>query len=183
MVATSSKWDLANFVPQDTGKSVPFWSAFGVKGAQYRTLTPGLATQAAGGSVPLSTFAPQAGTAPDQSGGKAPTNAKHYTQSQLQQLWVQAGGNPKFSLIASAIAEAESGGDAGATNNDSNGSTDKGLWQINTVHGSQSTYDPLANAKAAVAISSNGTNWGPWATYGNGSYQKFMGPQNKGAAP
>ena len=33
------------------------------------------------------------------------------------------------------------------------------------------TYNPMGNAKAALAISSNGTNWRPWTTYVTGAYR------------
>jgi hypothetical protein len=67
--------------------------------------------------------------------------------------------------MAAAIAMAESGGNPNAVNgSNSNGSTDRGLWQINSIHGSQSTLDPLANARAAVGISKGGTDWRPWCT-------------------
>lgn len=122
----------------------------------------------------LPTEAAQAAQSRQGKLGKAPKNAKHYTQEQLQQLWIQAGGDPTKALMASAIAEAESRGDAGATDHDSNGTTDRGLWQINSVHGSLSTYNPLANARAAVQISDNGRNWSPWVTFHNGDYQEFM---------
>jgi hypothetical protein len=68
----------------------------------------------------------------------------------------------------------ESGGNSGATDCDSNGSVDRGLWQINSVHGSLSTYDPMSNARAAVSISNNGTNWGAWTAYSSGAYRKFL---------
>ena len=78
---------------------------------------------------------------------------------------------------------AESGGDADATNNNSNGTTDRGLWQINSIHGSQSTTDPVANARAAVSISDNGTNWRPWCTAWtgpcSGTYQGDSAPYKK----
>jgi hypothetical protein len=48
---------------------------------------------------------------------------------------------------------------------------ERGYWQINTNHGSLSTYDPLGNAKAAVIISANGTNWHPWTTFTSGAYR------------
>lgn len=84
-----------------------------------------------------------------------------YTFDQLQQLWIQAGGNPQASAIAAATALAESGGNPNAVSP----AGDIGLWQINqSAHGSQATTDPLANARAAVAISNNGTNWRPWCT-------------------
>lgn len=106
--------------------------------------------------------------------GSAPTNAAHYTYAQLEQLWVQAGGNAASAPMAAAIAMAESGGDSGATDNDADGSVDRGLWQINSSHGSLSTYNPLANAKAAVEISGNGTNWDPWVTYQTGAYRQYL---------
>lgn len=87
-----------------------------------------------------------------------------YTYGELEQLWIQAGGNPAAAPIAAAIAEAESGGNPNAAPVNTNGSTDRGLWQINSVHGSQSTFDPLGNAMAAVQISQNGATWAPWCT-------------------
>lgn len=107
-----------------------------------------------------------------------------YTYSQLEDLWTQAGGNPASAAMAAAIAMAESGGNSDSTHSNSNGTIDRGLWQINSIHGSQSTLDPLANAKAAVAISQNGTTWRPWCTAwsnGNcsGSYQGVGSPYLK----
>lgn len=83
---------------------------------------------------------------------------------ELKALWIQAGGNPQNAAIAAAVALAESAGrtDAGPTNG--NGSVDRGLWQINSSHGSLSTFDPLGNARAAVQLSNNGANWQPWCT-------------------
>lgn len=86
----------------------------------------------------------------------------NYTLQELERLWVQAGGNATYAPMAAAVALAESGGNPNATNKNRNGSIDRGLWQINSVHGSQSTYNALANARGAVAISNGGTNWKPW---------------------
>ncbi|HYZ55126.1 MAG TPA: transglycosylase SLT domain-containing protein [Streptosporangiaceae bacterium] len=61
---------------------------------------------------------------------------------------------------------AESGGNPNAVSS----TADYGLWQINASHGAQATFDPLANAEAAVSISSNGTNWNPWTTFVTGAY-------------
>lgn len=97
-----------------------------------------------------------------------------YTYAQLEQLWIQAGGSAATAPIAAAVAEAESGGNPNATDYDSNGSVDRGLWQINSVHGSLSTFDPLANARAAVSISNGGSNWTAWVTFKNGAYKKFL---------
>lgn len=97
-----------------------------------------------------------------------------YTKTQLESLWIANGGNPAHAAMAAAIALAESGGDPHATDNDSNGTVDRGLWQINSVHGSQSTYDVNENAKAAVAISDNGTDWSAWVTFLTGAYRKYL---------
>lgn len=98
----------------------------------------------------------------------------HYNYAQLEGIWQQAGGNPQSAAMAASIAEAESGGNSAAYDNDSNGSIDRGLWQINSVHGAQSTYDVMGNARAAVAISNNGKDWSPWVTYQTGAYQQYL---------
>lgn len=101
-----------------------------------------------------------------------------YTFQQLKDLWIQAGGSPTFADMAAAVAMAESGGRDDAVNTSNNdGSIDRGLWQINSVHGKQSTFDPIGNARAAVGISSGGSNWRPWCvTYTNGGCSgTFMG--------
>src|SRR5262249_61425083 len=66
---------------------------------------------------------------------------------------------------------------------------DFGYWQINGVHGAMATYNPIRNAKAAIAISSNGRNWRPWTTYVTGAYRgrcktPFLGhrPRHVGSA-
>jgi hypothetical protein len=84
--------------------------------------------------------------------------------AEIKALWIQAGGNPQVAGIAAAFALAESGGDPTATHVNSNGSQDVGLWQINTTHGALATADPLGNAKSAIQISNNGSNWRPWCT-------------------
>jgi hypothetical protein len=89
--------------------------------------------------------------------------------SQLESLWEYAGGSPSAAFLAAEVAMAESGGQQDATNVNTDGSTDEGYWQINNyAHPGQATFDPLGNAKAAVSISADGTNWTPWMTYDSG---------------
>lgn len=102
-----------------------------------------------------------------------PTPSK-LTKEGLEQLWVANGGKPGAKQMAAAVALAESDGEERSTDNDSDGSVDRGYWQINSVHGNLSTYDPNGNARAAVAISANGTDWSPWVTVKNGAYKKFL---------
>ena len=84
----------------------------------------------------------------------------------LEALWVKAGGSPSVEVTAASIAMAESGGNQFATGTVG----ERGYWQINPVNGSLSTYDPYGNARAAVIMSGNGSNWSPWTTYTSGAY-------------
>jgi hypothetical protein len=87
------------------------------------------------------------------------------TLESILDLWTRAGGNPQAGQVAAAVSRAESGWRPTAESPpNSNGTVDRGLWQVNSVHGALSTFDPLSNAKAAVEISGNGTNWKPWCT-------------------
>ena len=98
--------------------------------------------------------------------------------SSLANLWIQAGGPPNVANIMAAIAMAESGGRKNATNKNSNGTVDRGLWQINSSHAQfnpqQLLSDPLYNARAAVAVyKSQGLT--AWTTYNTGAYKSFLG--------
>lgn len=99
-----------------------------------------------------------------------------YTYAQLKALWIKYGGSAASSDTAAAVALAESSGVATASNKNTDGSVDRGLWQINSVHGSQSTFDIVGNVKAAIAISNNGKNWNPWVTFKSGAYKKYLSP-------
>jgi cell wall-associated NlpC family hydrolase len=77
------------------------------------------------------------------------------------------------------IAMAESGGRPDAINDrNANGSTDRGLFQINSIHQGNAWYptnpnDPLQSAKAARAIYlSQGLK--AWTVYKTGAYAKFV---------
>jgi LysM repeat protein len=87
--------------------------------------------------------------------------------SGLEALWEAAGGSHAEAFMAAEIAMAESGGDQYALSP----TDDYGYWQINASHGpAMATFNPIGNAKAAIAISSDGTDWGPWTTYVTGAY-------------
>lgn len=93
-----------------------------------------------------------------------------YNYAQLEGVWIQAGGNAQAAPMAAAIAMAESNGDANASGTNSNNSIDRGLWQINSVNGAQSSFDVMTNARAAISISNNGQTWRPWCTaYSDGA--------------
>lgn len=87
--------------------------------------------------------------------------------SGLEALWKAAGGTKTEAFMAAEIAMAESGGRQFAHSP----TNDFGYWQINGGHGpAMATYDALGNARAAIAISSNGSNWRAWTTYTSGAY-------------
>ena len=102
----------------------------------------------------------------------------------LADLWTQAGGPRNVAPIMAAIAMAESGGRTGATNQNSNGTIDYGLWQINSSHTqfdpAKLTSDPAYNARAAVAVYRS-QGLGAWTTYTSGAYKSFMGGGSKSA--
>lgn len=105
------------------------------------------------------------------------------TKSQLEQLWVQAGGNPADANVAASIALAESGGNVGAAGDvglGGSGPTSFGLWQVHTpahpqYNAAELASNPLYNARAAVAISDNGASFTPWSTYNSGAYRQYLG--------
>jgi Transglycosylase SLT domain len=92
-----------------------------------------------------------------------------YSFSQLEQLWLNAGGSPTFKVLMAAVAEIESGGRSDALN--PSGAT--GIWQIEwplhkgivpAATSQQALYDPQVNAEAAVKLSGNAfaginSNW------------------------
>lgn len=86
--------------------------------------------------------------------------------SGLEQLWEDAGGSPSAAFMAAEIAMAESGGNQYALSP----TDDYGYWQINASNGSLATFNAYGNARAAITLSDNGTNWSPWTTYTSGAY-------------
>jgi cell wall-associated NlpC family hydrolase len=84
-----------------------------------------------------------------------------YSYAMLEQLWVEEGGSAGEESTAACIAEHESGGNPGAVSP----TDDYGLWQINASNASPSLMlNPDANAREAISLSDDGTNWGPWTT-------------------
>lgn len=106
------------------------------------------------------------------------------TASQISSYASGAGFRGQAIQIAVAIALAESGGRVAATHTDTDGSVDRGLWQINSVHSeynaSQLLSSPAYNAKAAYNISNGGINWYPWTTYTSGAYQRYLNDAQQG---
>jgi Lysozyme like domain len=113
--------------------------------------------------------------------GNAIGNAGHAIEFEgIKDLWTEVGGDPKVAAKMAAIADAESGFNPNATNKNKDGSTDYGLFQINSVHAAELAKaglknwktDPTENAKAALLVSGAGRNnltpWVTWNEYAGG---------------
>lgn len=105
------------------------------------------------------------------------------TYAQLEGLWLQTATGTKYgtqawAALMAAIAMAESGGNADATNPDDNGGlqTSWGLWQIslgNHTAPAPNWADPSANAQLALGkLQSQGLT--AWGTYTSGAYKAYM---------
>lgn len=102
-----------------------------------------------------------------------------YDLAEIEALWIINGGSAEWAPMAASIAMAESRGNSDATHRNSNGSIDRGLFQINSVHGNLSTTNLVENIKAAIKISNNGRDWNPWTTYKSGAYKKYIDQARK----
>jgi LysM repeat protein len=92
--------------------------------------------------------------------------AGSYSCSALESLWDEAGGNSADAFMAAEIATAESGGNPNAISP----TDDYGLWQINASNGDLATLNPFDNAKSAIILSDDGSNWDAWTTFTSGAY-------------
>jgi cell wall-associated NlpC family hydrolase len=82
-----------------------------------------------------------------------------FTYTQLESLWVSAGGPQWAQAAAASVAECESGGNPGAFNP----SGASGLWQILGQVVAGDIFDPKVNALNAVSkFSASGDTWAQW---------------------
>jgi hypothetical protein len=138
------------------------------------TLVITAALGGASSTVGLSGAVPPATATPARS---APPGAGHLSVAEIGSFAAKAGFSGTALAMAIAVALAESGGNPDATDHDDNGTVDRGLWQINSVHTQFSPacdYDPLCAAEAAFSISAGGTDWEPWVTYQHGAEIPFL---------
>ena len=81
-------------------------------------------------------------------------------------------------VVAVAVEWAEAGGNTDAKHVNTDGSIDRGLWQINSRWHPEVTdaqaYDANASTDAAYRISFGGTVWTPWAVFNNGAYTRWI---------
>lgn len=90
-----------------------------------------------------------------------------------------------YEAVAYAVMMAESSGIPEASNHNSNGTVDIGLWQINEVHFENVPGKTRAakiawlmvpdnNARQAAIISGAGKNWNPWRAFTSGTYRNYL---------
>jgi hypothetical protein len=88
------------------------------------------------------------------------------TIPQCAYVWEANGGDKAHVIVAVAVSSAESSRDTTAISP----SSDYGLWQINSSNfgwlglTATTALEADPNAKAAIRMSGNGTNWAPWCT-------------------
>lgn len=83
---------------------------------------------------------------------------------QVENYWIQAGGNLQAASMAAAVADASSGLNPNATITNPDGTTAVGLWLIPKNSTPAGSTDPVANARAAIQLSNNGTDWSQWCS-------------------
>lgn len=105
-------------------------------------------------------------------GGRA--TGDKLTPERVAELWVAHGGDPAQANVAAAVARAESGLRPGAVNaSNANGTIDRGLFQMNSIHGECSTFDLDTNVRCAVALQRD-EGWQPWVAYNSGAYRRYL---------
>lgn len=166
--------EIGTIAQSGTGLELGFATASGQTQARATTgYTEGEATPA--GQSYRSQVIQGSGRSPVVGGGNASSGAG---TTDLAQLWIDAGGSPAVANTMAAIAEAESGGQVGSKSpQNSNGTYDYGLWQINSAHtqfdAQKLLTDPLYNAQAAVSVFKS-QGFGAWTTYTDQKYKQFL---------
>jgi Lysozyme like domain len=129
------------------------------------------------------------GTATEQVGtgvaGGTGAGQTQFSKAQLQQLWTTNGGDPDYAGWASAIAEAESSGNAQASSPNPDGGTNYGLWQLDTKgvgsgYSQEQLEDPNGSTQIVIMATRNGVDWSDWgdsvtAQYGYTGIKNFTG--------
>lgn len=116
-----------------------------------------------------------------------PANGKAYNDDEIVWIVKNAGWTGEDVVIGASIVKAESGGNPAAVNAANNdGSVDRGLWQINSVHDGmlpgQNRFDPAVSTRLAREVY-KGSGWQAWSTYSyHGTAQQYYGQMRAAAA-
>ena len=168
---TDVAWPSAPVKAVLTGRPIPIGHKSDAGQLTTSILTPGL-------SIYNNVTGARA-TSGASSSDTTPAAGATLSKAQLQQLWTANGGDPQASNVAAAVALAESSGRPAVTSPNPDGGTNVGLWQLDT-RGVGAGYsiaqlsDPGTNARVTILGSGNGTRWGAWQTYVEGTYRNFL---------
>lgn len=110
-------------------------------------------------TAPVQQTLTASGTSPTSTGG-----SKALTFDQVENYWIQAGGNPQSAAMAAAVADAESGLNPNASRVNPDGTVGVGLWLVPQNGTPPGSTDPLASARATLQLSNNGTDWTQWCS-------------------
>ena len=91
------------------------------------------------------------------SGGSSGGLSGTLSCSGLEELWEVGGRQSGRRVHGGRDREAESGGNQNALSP----TDDYGYWQINGCNGSLATFSAYGNARSAIILSDNGSNWNP----------------------
>ena len=100
--------------------------------------------------------------------------------SAISAIWKNDGGSDDTCAVAVSVALAESAGDAHSINHNTDkwSSVDRGLWQLSSHWhpevSEKCAYDKDCNAKAAVRISKDGTDFSSWTTFKKGLNRPYL---------
>lgn len=160
---------IGTIAPSGTGLELGWATPSGETEAMATTgYTEGQATPA--GSSYRSQVIARGSKSPRRGGGSSGP------QSYWANLWIQEGGPPQVANTMAAIVMAESSGRMNAVDHDSNGTTDYGPFQVNSVHGFNPHLlmtDPAYTTRAAIKVyKSQGLQ--AWSTYNNGDYKDYL---------
>ena len=107
----------------------------------------------------------------------SPTTASSQNAGRCEEFRAIIEAYPWDARTMLAIARAESGCNPLADNTGLNrdGTNDKGLFQINSIHGYSDAerLDPIQNTAIAFKIW-QGQGYQAWSAYNNGSYAKYL---------
>lgn len=173
----------------------PNWKPSGPASADQgmRNATGGGMTGKSGWSLPgLGVGKGSPMVAPSLGDGGKPPNASNpgglSRSDSIDSMLGKAGFSPSQFSTMRGIIQAESGGKVNATNSNTNGTIDRGLAQINSVHkqfdANKLLSDPQYNLNAAHEIYKS-QGYKAWSTYNNGKYKNSamqnsnMAVQNK----
>lgn len=132
--------------------------------------------------IPGGTAHPQVAAPPGYSGSPG-SPVQSATDNELAALAYTAGWRGTDIPIAVAVAIAESSGKIDASNYNTNGTTDYGLWQINSSHFTEAGWDshwtppdlliPEENAQAGYHVWKE-QGWNAWSTFSSGAYLPYL---------